>query len=249
MQLVSFKISEKRSEKRSDKNDEKAVEASSFGAVIEGRVVDLGRHLPEYDSLKYLLAGNGLVRALDTAAEESPDYRLDKVKLRSPIPDTGALLCVFDDARDEPVSVDPKFIRGSNRTLHIPEGDSKPIAAGVVVAVKAREEGPQALGYMLIGYLSPATLSVGPWLTTADEMVEGTEFKLSAVADEGQAELALPDPTALALSLATERGLQTGDLVAVLHYLPELTAEPETTLQITSEALGTLTCPVEAQTD
>ena len=249
MQLVSFKISEKRSEKKSEKSDEKSTEASSFGAVVEGRVVDLGRHFPEYDSLKCLLAGNGLVRALDTAAEESPDYRLDKVKLRTPIPDTGTLLCVFDDARDEPVSVDPKFIRGSNRALQIPDGDSKPIAAGVVVAVKATETGFTVLGYMLIGYLSPATLAAGPWLTTADELPSGTEFALEASADEDKAKLALPDPTELALTLAEERELQTGDLVAILHYLPELTAEPETTLQITSEQLGTLTCPVEATGD
>ncbi len=226
-----------------------AGDESSFGAVIEGRVVDLGRHLPEYDSLKGLLAANGLVRALDTAAEESPDYRLDKVQLRTPIPDAEQLLCLFDDAREEPVSVDPKFLRGSKRPLRIPEGDVKPVAAGVVVAVQTTEAGHEALGYMLICYLSPATLAVGPWLTTPDELPDVLEFPLEVAAGEQEAQLVLPDPTAVALTLAADRSLATGDLVAVLHYLPELSASTEATVQITSEPLGTLESPVEAQPD
>jgi hypothetical protein len=226
-----------------------AGDTSSFGAVIEGRVVDLGRHLPEYNSLKALLAANGLVRALDTAAEESPDYRLDKVQLRTPIPDAEQLLCVFDDTRDEAVSVDPKFLRGSERALRIPEGDAKPIAAGVVVAVRTTETGPEALGYMLVCYLSPATLAAGPWLTTPDELADGFEFALEITAGEQKADLVLPDPTAVALSLANDRTLETGDLVAVLHYLPELTAGPNTTVQISTAQLGALRNPVEAQPD
>lgn len=224
-----------------------AGEASSFGAVIEGRVVDLGRHLPEYDSLKALLAANGLVRALDTAAEVSPDYRLDKIQLRTPIPDAQQLLCIFDDARDEPVSVDPKFLRGSKRALRIPEGDVKPVAAGVVVAVQTTETGLEALGYMLICYLSPATLAVGPWLTTPDELPDNPEFALDVAAGERTAELAVPDPTAIALNLAADRALETGDLIAVLYYLPELSASADTTVQITTASLGTLVSPVEAQ--
>ena len=226
-----------------------AGDASSFGAVIEGRVVDLGRHLPEYGSLKDLLAANGLVRALDTAAEVSPDYRLDKVQLRTPLPDAGQMLCVFDDARDEPVSIDPKFVRGSHRALRIPEGDTKPVAAGVVVALQATEEGYAALGYMLLCYLSPAILAAGPWLTTPDELPNELEHTVTVNADEQQAELVLPDPTALAMDLAADRSLETGDLVAVLHYLPELNASTETTLQVSTEHLGTLTSPVEAQPD
>lgn len=224
-------------------------EASSFGAVIEGRVVDLGHHLPEYDSLKGLLAANGLVRALDTAAEVSPDYRLDKIQLRTPIPDAEQLLCVFDDARDEPVNVDPKFLRGSRRPLRIPDGDTKPLAAGVVVAVQQTQEGYGVLGYMLIGYLSPAILAAGPWLTTPDELPDEFEFALEVSAGEQEADLVLPDPKAIALNLAQDRSLSTGDLVAVLHYLPELNASTGMTVQIMTEQLGTLTSSVEAQPD
>ncbi len=226
-----------------------AGETSSFGALIEGRVVDLGRHLPEYDSLKDLLAANGLVRALDTAAEESPDFRLDKVQLRTPIPNAGKLFCVFDDARDEPVSVDPKFLRGSNRSLKIPEGDTKPVASGVVVALQATEDGYDVLGYMLLCYLSPAILAAGPWLTTTDELPQAREFVLEVSAGEQKAELVLPDPIAIARSLASERSLETGDLVALLRYLPELNASPDTTVEVSCEHLGTLSSPVEAHSD
>ncbi len=226
-----------------------AGEESSFGAVIEGRVVDLGRHLPEYDTLKALLAANGLVRALDTAAEVSPDFRLDKVQLRTPIPDAEQLLCVFDDARDEPVSVDPKFLRGSNRPLRIPEGDEKPIAVGVVVAVQAGEDGHDVLGYMLLNYLSPATLAAGPWLTTPDELADTQALSLAVSAGEQKAELELPDPTAIALELAAQRSLGSGDLVAVLHYLPELNASTGMTIETSTERLGTLISPIEAQPD
>jgi hypothetical protein len=222
-------------------------DASSFGAVIEGRVVDLGRHLPEYDTLKDLLAANGLVRALDTAAEVSPDYRLDKVTLRTPIPDAEQMLCVFDDAQADPVSIDPKFVRGSNRTLQIPEGDSKPIAAGIVVAVQATDDGHAALGCMLLCYLSPAMLAAGPWLTTPDQLAEADQYVLTVSGGDQRSEMVLPDPTTIALKLAADRSLGTGDLVAVLRYLPELKASPETTLEVSSEELGTLTSPIEAE--
>ncbi len=226
-----------------------AGEDTSFGAMVEGRVVDLGRHLPEYDSLRDLFVANALVRALDTAAEESPDYRLDKIQLRTPITDAAQLLCVFDAARDEPVSVDPKFLRGSLRPLRIPEGDVKPVAVGVAVAVRTVETGYEPLGYMPVCYLSPATLAAGPWLTTPDELGDDLEFTLQIETEEQKAELVLPDPTEIALNLAADRSLETGDLVALLHYLPEIAASTDMTVKVTVAELGTLTCPVEAQPD
>ena len=125
----------------------------------------------------------------------------------------------------------------------------KPVAAGVVVAVQATETGQEALGYMLICYLSPAILAVGPWLTTPDELADELEFTLEVDTGEQKAELIMPDPTAVAMTLAADRSLETGDLIAVLHYLPELSASTDTTVQISTEALGTLISPVEAQPD
>jgi hypothetical protein len=222
-------------------------ETSSFGALVEGRIVDLGRHLPEYDSLKDLLERNGIVRALDTAAEVSPDFRLDKVDLLSPLVDSGHLLCVFDEARDEPVSVDPKFVRGHRRPLMLPADDVKPVAAGVVVAISMSSEGPGVLGYTLMTYLSPATLAAGPWLLTPEELPGQPDLTLDVSLGERKAEITLPDPTGTALQLAAERSLSTGDLVAVLHYLPELSATPGDTIEIDSPELGTLNSPIEVQ--
>lgn len=220
---------------------------ASFGAVIEGRVVDLGRHLPEYDSLKALLAANALVKALDTAAEVSPDYRLDKVDLRCPIPDADRLLCIFDDARDESVSIDPKFVRGHSRSLLIPTDDNRPVAVGVLIAIKADRDEYGPLGYCLMNYLSPAALAAGPWLTTPDELPDALNMTLTVNAGDGTAELCLPDPTAAALAIAREKSLATGDLVAILHFLPELKAGAGENLSVATAVLGTLSNPVEPQ--
>ena len=219
----------------------------SFGALIEGRVVDLGRHLPEYDSLRALLEANGIVRALDTAAEVSPDFRLDKVDLLAPLPDAGRLLCVFDDASEEPVSVDPKFMRGHRRPLRLPEGDAKPVAAGIAVALSVTDDGPAVLGYCLLSYLSPALLAVGPWLTTPEALPDDRAFSLRVRLDEQSAGLELPDPTAAALALARERSLESGDMIAFLHYLPELTAQAGSRIELESPLLGELHSPVEEQ--
>jgi hypothetical protein len=218
---------------------------ASFGALIEGRIVDLGRHLPEYDSLRHLLEANGIVRALDTAAEVSPDFRLDKVDLLAPLPDTPRLLCVFDGASEEPVSVDPKFIRGHGQPLRLPEGDTKPIAAGMAVALSMTEEGPAVLGYCLMSYLSPAILAAGPWLTTPESLPAERTFKLTVQFDEQSTELELPDPTVAALDLARERPLENGGMIAFLHYLPELTARAGSRIELDSPLLGTLNSPVE----
>ncbi len=219
----------------------------SFGALIEGRVVDLGRHLPEYDSLRALLEANGIVRALDTAAEVSPDYRLDKVDLLAPLPDAARLLCVFDDARDEPVSVDPKFIRGHGRPLRLPEGDTKPVAAGVAVAVSTTHEDMAVLGFCLLTYLSPALLAAGPWLTTPEALPGDQTFSLRVQVDDQSAELELPVPGESALALAGERSLESGDMIAFLHYLPDLKAGAGSRIELDCPPLGTLLSPVEEQ--
>lgn len=215
-------------------------DAASFGAVIEGRIVDLGRHLPEFDSLKALLAANALVKALDTAAEVSPDYRLDKVDLLCPITDAQRLLCVFDDAREEPVSIDPKFVRGHDRSLRIPADDRRPVAVGIVIAIRAEQDVYSPLGYCLMSYLSPAALSAGPWLTTPDELPDNWDLDLAVSAGDASAELHLPDPTEVALNVAKEKALNTGDLVAMLHFLPELTAGADETVEVATENLGAL---------
>ncbi len=215
-------------------------EESSFGAVVEGRVVDLGRHLPEYDSLKALLNGQGLVRALDTAAEVSPDYRLNKLTVLPPLPDAERMLCVFDDARDDAVVVDPKFVRGSGARLRIPPGDSRPLAAGMAVVVEQNEGGHSPIGYSLLTYLSPAAIAMGPWLVTPDEFGEADGMTIIAAVGEERAELHLPDPAAAVSALAARENLGTGAIIGLLHFLPELSAGVEDEVSVSAEPIGEL---------
>ncbi|MEM8766565.1 MAG: hypothetical protein AAGE43_03920 [Pseudomonadota bacterium] len=215
-------------------------EESSFGAVVEGRVVDLGRHLPEYDSLKALLASQGLVRALDTAAEVSPDYRLNKLDMLAPLPDAERMICVFDDARDDVVAVDPKFVRGAGARLRIPPGDKRPLAAGIAIAVEQNEGGHSPIGYCLLTYLSPAALAMGPWLVTPDEFGEAEGVAITVAIGEKQAELHLPDPAASVSALADRESLGTGDVVALLHFIPDLSAGVEDEVSVSAEPIGEL---------
>ena len=216
-------------------------EDASFGAVVEGRVVDLGRHLPEYYSLKALLASHGLVRALDTAAEVSADYRLDRLSLLPPLPDAGRMLCVFDEADDEAVVVDPKRIRGADGRLRIPPGDSRPLAAGVAVVVEQNEGGHSPIGYCLLTYLSPVALAMGPWLVTPDEFGEAEGIGITVAIGEDYAELHLPDPAAKVRALAARESLETGDIVGLVHFIPELSAGAGAELTVSAEPIGDLT--------
>lgn len=66
----------------------------SFGALIENRVVDLGRRMSGYQNLREVIAAGALVRAKDIAAESSADYELDEVELTSPVTDPGKVICI-----------------------------------------------------------------------------------------------------------------------------------------------------------
>jgi hypothetical protein len=109
------------------------------------------------------------------------------------------------------------------------------------------EDGPDVLGYSLMSYLSPASLAAGPWLTTPEALTEDLDLTLTVRFGEQSAELLLPDPTDAALALAREKSLSTGDLVAVLHYLPDLSVTPGSSIEVESTVLGTLKNPVEEQ--
>lgn len=222
---------------------------ASYGAIVEGRIVDFRKHLPEFDSLRALLEGDALVRALDTAAEVSPDHRLDKVVRLPPVTDPAHVLCVFDEARDEPVTINPKFLRGADQSLLIPAGDAKPLAAGIALVLGAHDASGErrVAGMTLVSYLSPAALAVGPWLVTTDELGGADAFTLSVDVDGQAADVHLADLRAVARRLEKSSELVTGDVIAVLRYLTDVSAGTGDVITITCDLIGTLKNPVVAE--
>lgn len=215
---------------------------ASFGAIVEGRIVDFGKHLPEFNSLRALLEGNALVRALDTAAEVSPDHRLDKVTRLPPVTDPAHVLCVFDEARDEPVTINPKFLRGADQALLIPGGDAKPLAVGIALVLGTDDDAGErrVAGMMLVSYLSPGALSVGPWLVTTDELGGADAFTLAVEVDGQTAEVHLADLREVARRLGRSTALVTGDVIAVLKFLSDVSVGTGDIITNTCEVIGTL---------
>jgi 2-keto-4-pentenoate hydratase/2-oxohepta-3-ene-1,7-dioic acid hydratase in catechol pathway len=73
----------------------------SYGALAGGGVVDLGHRLgSQYRRLRDLLEGEGLSRAAETAASNSPDYSLDEIVFLPPIPAPEKIICVGVNYRD-----------------------------------------------------------------------------------------------------------------------------------------------------
>jgi 2-keto-4-pentenoate hydratase/2-oxohepta-3-ene-1,7-dioic acid hydratase in catechol pathway len=66
----------------------------SFGALIENRVVDLGRRMSGYQNLREVIAAGALVRAKDIAAESSADYELAELTLVPPVPEPSKVICI-----------------------------------------------------------------------------------------------------------------------------------------------------------
>ena len=65
-----------------------------YGAVVGGRIVDLSRHLPEYPSLKAVLAAGALDRARELAESLPGDRDLAAARFLPPIPDPGKIVCI-----------------------------------------------------------------------------------------------------------------------------------------------------------
>jgi 2-keto-4-pentenoate hydratase/2-oxohepta-3-ene-1,7-dioic acid hydratase in catechol pathway len=68
---------------------------TSYGAVKDGAVVDLGARLgPAAPGLIDLIANGLQSRAEDIVARETPDFALDTVRLELPLPRPGKILCI-----------------------------------------------------------------------------------------------------------------------------------------------------------
>jgi hypothetical protein len=226
---------------------------TSVGVLVEGRIVDLGRHMPEYASIRSLLEADALVRALDTAAEVSASHRLDGVTLLPPVPNPSHLLCIFDEPDNKPVLIDPKFLRGPDRTLPIPAGAVSPLAAGVALVLgpsSSRSAGTRSVriaGISLMIYLSPGALSTGPWVVTPDELEGLDELELTVTVGERSAALAAPACQAVFEQINAQYELIPGDLIGVLQYLPDMGVSTGEKVELHSDDIGTLENAVRSE--
>jgi len=66
----------------------------TFGAVIENRIVDLGRRMSGYETLRDVIAAGALVRARDIAAESSADFEMKEISFAAPVPNPGKIVCI-----------------------------------------------------------------------------------------------------------------------------------------------------------
>ncbi len=65
-----------------------------YGAVRGDDVVNLNRRLPEYPSLRKLLAGGALHRAREVVDAHPGDCGIDEIRFLSPIPEPGKIVCI-----------------------------------------------------------------------------------------------------------------------------------------------------------
>lgn len=71
-----------------------AKSGESWGAVVNGGIVDLGAKLPEFADVRALLAQDGLAKAKTAMAGAKADHALDAVRFLPPIPNPGKIFCV-----------------------------------------------------------------------------------------------------------------------------------------------------------
>ena len=65
-----------------------------FGAVVEDRVVNLSERMPEYLTLRHVIAAGALMRAKGIAAEADNDFSLEEIEYLPPIPNAEKIICI-----------------------------------------------------------------------------------------------------------------------------------------------------------
>ncbi len=76
---------------------------TSFGAVKDNAVVDLGARMTGCTTLRQLLETGGVAEAAKLVASTAPDHPLDRITFLPVIPDPGKIICVGLNYRDHVV--------------------------------------------------------------------------------------------------------------------------------------------------
>jgi 2-keto-4-pentenoate hydratase/2-oxohepta-3-ene-1,7-dioic acid hydratase in catechol pathway len=216
---------------------------SSFGAVVDGRVVDLGER-SHHRSLAAALEAGGIAELQRLAAGALPGLALDAVELLPPITDPGKIICVglnyaphiLESGREMPKHPAlfvrfPESLVGHDQPLRAPRVserfDYEGELAFVVERRASRVAEADALAHVA-GYACFNDGSVRDWQRHTGQFTAGKNFRQSGAfgpwlvtADE------IPDPAALTLATRVSgeelQRARTGELVfgvpALIAYI------------------------------
>lgn len=67
---------------------------TSWGAAVDGGIVDLAARLPEFPDVRSLLAKDGLGKAKTALAGAKPDHKIEAVTFLPPVPNPEKIFCV-----------------------------------------------------------------------------------------------------------------------------------------------------------
>jgi 2-keto-4-pentenoate hydratase/2-oxohepta-3-ene-1,7-dioic acid hydratase in catechol pathway len=125
----------------------------SYGAAVDGEIIDLGRKLPKYSTVVDLLRAQALAEA-QTAASGAPDHRIKDVQMLPPVLAPDKIICVginypdrsaeYKDGREAPKYPNlfcrfPTSLVGSEQPIVRPKVSDKFDYEGEVVLVIGRE--------------------------------------------------------------------------------------------------------------
>lgn len=169
----------------------KSGDRTSYGAVVDGGIIDLAKRLP-HPTLRALLAAGGIDDARRAAEGQSADARLDGVVLLPPIPDPDKIICVglnYDEHRKETgrekTAHPTLFTRFADTQVGHGQALVKPKASdqfdyegelAVIIGKRGRHV-PQARAMELVaGYSCYHDGSVRDWQFHTSQFVPGKNF-------------------------------------------------------------------------
>jgi 2-keto-4-pentenoate hydratase/2-oxohepta-3-ene-1,7-dioic acid hydratase in catechol pathway len=162
---------------------------TSYGAVTDGGIIDLGRKLSKYPTLLDLLRAQATAEA-SAAAKGQADYQIKDVEMLPPIPTPDKNICVginypdrnaeYKDGREAPKYPNlfcrfPTSLVGTEQPIVRPKVSDKFDYEGEIVLVIGKEGSVR--DWLRHGSLNVTqgknfdkSGSVGPWMVTADEL-------------------------------------------------------------------------------
>ena len=190
----------------------------SYGAVVAGGVVDLGRRLgKKYPTLKALLAGNGLAAARALVKSAKPDYRMSQVSFLPVITAPDKILAIglnyADHAAEagiKPPSKPVVFVRFANSHVGHEQAIVKPkeseqfdyeVELCIVIGRRARRVAAKDALKYVAGYTIYHDGSVRDWQFHGSQFTPGKNFvKSGAVGPWLVTSDELKDPSKLRLT-------------------------------------------------